>query len=90
MPGGGARAFSQANSGALSTGSFDTDLASAMDGVLGAGQAALFTATGGTLSGHVFAVVDANGIAGYQAGADFVIELANPVLPIDPHAAVIG
>ena len=52
-------------------------------------QAALFTATSGTLSGHVFAVIDANGIAGYQAGADLVIELVDPVTPIDPTAGII-
>ena len=60
-----------------------------MSGVLGAGQAALFTANAGTLSGHVFAVIDVNGQAGYQAGQDLVIELINPVLPIDPGAGVI-
>ena len=32
---------------------------------------------------------DGNGIAGYQAGQDFVIELVNPVVPIDPTAGVI-
>ena len=90
MPGGGARAFGQAASGSLSTGSFDADLEAALDGVLGAGQAALFTANGGGLAGHVFAIVDANGVDGYQAGEDFVIELANPVLPIDPMATIIG
>jgi VCBS repeat-containing protein len=90
MPGGGARAFGQAGSGNLSTASFDADLAAGLNGILGAGQAALFTASGGTLAGHVFAVVDANGVAGYQAGEDFVIELANPVVPIDPVAPIIG
>ncbi|MDB5720647.1 MAG: tandem-95 repeat protein, partial [Alphaproteobacteria bacterium] len=88
VPGGG-RSFSQAVNGALSIASFDADLASGLNGVLGAGQAALFTANGGTLSGHVFAVIDANGIAGYQAGQDLVIELVNPVVPIDPTAGVI-
>jgi Ca2+-binding RTX toxin-like protein len=88
-PGGGSRAISQSASGDLSLGSFDADLASGVDGVLGAGQAALFTASGGNLSGHVFAVIDVNGVAGYQAGQDLVIELLNPVLPIDPTAGVI-
>jgi hypothetical protein len=37
----------------------------------------------------VFAVIDANGIAGYQAGQDLVIELVNAVLPIDPSVGVI-
>jgi hypothetical protein len=60
-----------------------------LSGLLGSDQAALFTATSGTLSGHVFAVIDTNGVAGYQAGQDLVIELAAPVLPIDPAAGVI-
>ena len=89
VPGGGSRAFGQAGIGSLSTASFDSDLALGLSGVLGAGQAALFTANAGSLSGHVFAVIDANGIAGYQAGQDFVIELIDPVVPIDPHAGVI-
>ena len=46
-------------------------------------------ASSGTLAGHIFAVIDTNGIAGYQAGQDLVIELVNPVLPIDPNAGVI-
>ena len=75
--------------GTLSTASFDADLAAGLDGILGAGQAALFSASSGSLAGHVFAVVDVNGVAGYQAGQDVVIELVNPVLPIDPMAGVI-
>jgi hypothetical protein len=86
---GGTRSFSQSATGDLSLGSFDADLAARMNGVLGAGQAALFTASGGSLSGHVFAVIDTNGVAGYQAGQDLVIELVSPVLPIDPTAGVI-
>jgi Ca2+-binding RTX toxin-like protein len=86
---GGARAVSQAGSGALSTASFDADLAAGLSGVLGAGQAALFTASSGSLAGHVFAVIDTNGVAGYQAGEDLVIELVAPVPPIDPMAGVI-
>ncbi|HTQ14433.1 MAG TPA: bluetail domain-containing putative surface protein [Rhizomicrobium sp.] len=62
--------------GALSTATFDSDLAAA----IGAGQmtahtAVLFTADSGTLSGHTFLVVDENGTAGYQAGADLVIDV---------------
>jgi Ca2+-binding RTX toxin-like protein len=86
---GGVRAISQSGSGALSTASFDADLATGLSGVLGSGQAALFTATSGTLSGHVFAVIDTNGVAGYQAGQDLVIELVNLPAPIDPSAGVI-
>jgi Ca2+-binding RTX toxin-like protein len=83
------RSFSQSAQGSLSTASFDADLAAGMNGVLGANQAALFTANAGTLSGHVFAVIDVNGQAGYQSGQDLVIELVAPVLPIDPGAGVI-
>jgi Ca2+-binding RTX toxin-like protein len=86
---GGVRGFGHAVSGELSTDSFDAGLADALSNVLGAGEAALFTADSGGLAGHVFAVIDANGIAGYQAGADLVIELVNPVLPIDSAAGVI-
>jgi Ca2+-binding RTX toxin-like protein len=86
---GGVRGLSDAATGALSTATFDDDLAAGLAGVLGAGLAALFTGHDGDLSGHVFAVIDANGVAGYQAGQDLVIELVNAVLPIDPTAGVI-
>ena len=62
------------SSGTLSTASFDTDLASALSG-LGSHHAILFTPTAGSLAGHTFLVVDANGVAGYQAGADLVMDL---------------
>jgi VCBS repeat-containing protein len=88
-PGGGTRMLNHVGSGTLSTGSFDADLAAGLNGVLAAGGAALFAATGGTLDGHVFAVIDVNGVAGYQAGADLVIDLVNPPSPIDPTAGVI-
>lgn len=35
----------------------------------------LFTADSGTLSGHTFMIVDVNGTAGYQAGADLVVDI---------------
>jgi hypothetical protein len=64
-------------SGALSDGSFNADLKSAIKASkLGAGHAVEFDATGGSLAGHHFLVVDANGVAGYQSGADYVIELS--------------
>lgn len=63
-------------SGHLSAASFDSDLASAVNFfTLRAHHAVLFTPNSGTLSGHTFAVVDANGTPGYQAGHDLVIEL---------------
>jgi len=62
--------------GTLSTGSFDANLAAAIDATrLGAGDAVLFTPDAGTLAGHTFLVIDMNGTAGYQAGQDLVIQL---------------
>ncbi|MBA3880278.1 MAG: hypothetical protein C0500_11255 [Sphingobium sp.] len=66
-------------SGALSTASFDANLAAVIGaGQLAANHAVLFQASAGDLAGQTFLVVDANGVAGYQAGADYVIQLANP------------
>jgi Ca2+-binding RTX toxin-like protein len=61
-------------SGSLSTASFDATLTSALSG-LGAHHAVLFTPNGGTLKGQTFLVVDLNGVAGYQTGADLVIRM---------------
>jgi Ca2+-binding RTX toxin-like protein len=62
--------------GTLRTTSFDSDLAAAVSGAhLAAGDAVLFTASAGNLSGHVYLVIDGNGVAGYQAAQDYVIEL---------------
>jgi len=62
--------------GTLSTASFDADLAGAVDGGhLAVNGAVLFTADSGSLTGHTFLVVDENGVAGYQAGADLVIDV---------------
>ncbi len=62
--------------GSLSTATFDGDLAADVDaGHLAAHHAVLFTADSGTLSGHTFMIVDENGVAGYQAGADIVIDV---------------
>jgi len=63
-------------SGALSTATFDANLASALSSSrLGAHHAVMFTPNGGTLSGATFLVVDLNGVAGYQAGADLVVRM---------------
>ena len=62
--------------GALSSASFDTDLAAAIgSGHLASHHAVTFAADSGTLGGHTFLVVDANGIAGYPSGADFVFDI---------------
>jgi Ca2+-binding RTX toxin-like protein len=65
------------SSGALSSGSFNSDMATAMSSLL-AGQARLFTPNSGGLSGRIFLVVDLNGTAGYQGGADLAIEMESP------------
>jgi Ca2+-binding RTX toxin-like protein len=65
-------------SGALTTASFDSDLASAVDAShLGAHDAVLFTPNSGSLAGQTFLVVDLDGHAGYQANDDLVIRLVN-------------
>jgi hypothetical protein len=62
--------------GALSTASFDTDLATAVNaGHLAIHHAVLFTPDTGTLATHTFLIVDTNGTAGYQAGADYVFDV---------------
>jgi Ca2+-binding RTX toxin-like protein len=64
--------------GALSTATFDSDLAAAVGaGQLGAGHAVLFRADSGDLHGHTILVVDENGTAGYQAGQDLVIDVSH-------------
>ena len=73
--------FETRNSGTLNSATFDADLAAEMSQILGAGDAVLFSASGGDLLGHLFLVVDQNGVAGYQAGEDFVIEFVNTVPP---------
>ena len=66
----------------LSAATFASDLAAAVQGVLGAGQAVTVAATAGSLAGRAFLVADANGIAGFQAGADFVFEIEAPPVPV--------
>ncbi len=62
--------------GNLSAASMDADLGAAFDAAHLLGyHAALFNPTTGTLAGHTFLVVDANGTAGYQAGADYVFDV---------------
>jgi Ca2+-binding RTX toxin-like protein len=62
--------------GFLSAASFDADMAAGVDAPhLGANHAMTFTASSGDLAGEHFLVIDANGVAGYQAGADLVIHV---------------
>jgi hypothetical protein len=65
------------NSGKLGVLNFDNNLATAMNGVLDAHTAALFTPTTFALQGATFLVVDQNGLAGYQSGDDLVLRLDN-------------
>jgi serralysin len=67
--------------GQLAQASFDTDMATAMSS-LAAGQARLFTPNSGGLAGKTFLVVDLNATAGYQSGADLVIEMEQPAVAI--------
>jgi Ca2+-binding RTX toxin-like protein len=61
--------------GSLSTATFDADLAAAVDAPhLKVNRAVLFTPDAGDLAGHTFLIIDRNGMAGYQASADIVIE----------------
>ena len=65
--------------GSLSNATFDSDLAAAVNPAhLLAHHAVLFTPDAGSHAGQTFLIVDANGHAGYQAGADYVIRLENP------------
>jgi hypothetical protein len=69
------------STGRLNSATFDQDLAAALNAVLGAGEAALFTPNSGDFAGRTFGIVDANGVAGYQAGEDFVLEFVSPMVP---------
>lgn len=70
--------------GALQTGNFDSDMAAAIGAAqLGKHHAVLFKPDSGNLSGNnikndVFLIIDANNVAGYQAGKDYVILLSFP------------
>ncbi len=68
-------------SGLLRAGTFDTNLAADIGSAqLAAGHAVLFTASSGNLAGHTYLIVDDNGVAGYQAGQDYVMELVGGTL----------
>ncbi len=73
--------------GTLSTASFNADLAAAVTAArLPVGQAVLFDPSAGNLNqpGMTYLIVDANGIAGYQANADWVFQLEARNGVIDP------
>jgi hypothetical protein len=67
---------SEITSGKLTAANFDANLATAVSAThLAAGHAVLFAPTTGSFAGHTFLIVDANGVAGYQAGQDYVFDL---------------
>jgi hypothetical protein len=64
--------------GTLDNANFDSDLASDIGAAqLHAGDAVLFEPDSGDLAVHQFLIVDGNGVAGYQAGSDLVIDITN-------------
>jgi len=66
------------STGTLSTASFDSDLHDDLQNANnGSHTAVLFTPDAGSLAGHMFLVVDRDGLVGYTAGEDYVIELAS-------------
>jgi Ca2+-binding RTX toxin-like protein len=66
--------------GQLNDASFDIDLTAAVSAArLAAGHAVRFAPNAGDHAGENFLVVDANGIAGYQAGEDYVFKLVHGV-----------
>ena len=77
--------ISRVGGGWLDQSDVDAGLASAMTDVLNAHYAALFTPDEGDMAGRTFVVIDANGIDGYQAGEDYVIELVAPAQPVPPN-----
>jgi Ca2+-binding RTX toxin-like protein len=75
-------------SGTLSQASFGTDLGAAMAG-LEAAQANWFAPDAGDLAGTIFLVVDANGVAGYQEGEDYVFAVAgSPLADLTGHTDI--
>ncbi len=55
---------------------FNNELAAAVDSAhLAAGHAVLFMPDSGDLAGHVFLIIDQNGVAGYQTNQDLVIDV---------------
>jgi VCBS repeat-containing protein len=68
----------EVTTGHLNAATFDTDLAAAITGAqLGAHDAVLFDPNRGDLHNHIYLIVDLNGVAGYQAGQDLVIDVTD-------------
>ena len=65
--------------GRLSDAHFNQQLAARIDAShLHAGHFVLYKPDHGTYAGDIFLIVDGNGVAGYQANQDLVIELLDP------------
>jgi Ca2+-binding RTX toxin-like protein len=65
--------------GTLNKASFNDGLATVIDSSeLNPNTAVSFTPDSGSLAGHHYLIIDANGTAGYQAGQDLVIEFVDP------------
>jgi peptidase M10/serralysin-like protein len=74
--------------GTLSLATFDADLSAALSG-LGASQAAWFAPDAGDLAGQIFLIVDANGVAGYQEGEDYVFAVSGtPLVDLSGHTDI--
>jgi Ca2+-binding RTX toxin-like protein len=70
------RGITTLTTGQLDLANFDTELSTVLSSsVLAGHHAVIFTPDSGTLKGDIFLVVDANNVAGYQAGQDYVIQL---------------
>jgi Ca2+-binding RTX toxin-like protein len=76
--------FDSLNGGLLDSATFNADLAAAMNGILDANEAVFFTADSGDRAGSIFLIVDQNGIAGYQAGEDYVFDVTASPPPLGP------
>ncbi len=75
--------------GSVAAGSMNADLAALLGAAqLGVGQAVLVNASAGDFAGQSILVVDANGVAGYQADQDYVIVLPTQLSVIPPAAFV--
>ncbi len=66
------------------------DLAALVNGQFGASHALLVNVTGGTLSGQKLLLVDANGVAGFQTAADYVIDVTGIVGTLTVGDFIIG
>ena len=74
--------------GALSTATFNDDLAAAAAG-LAADQAVWFAPDQGDLAGQIFLIVDGNGLPGYQEGEDYVIAVGGaPLADLTGHTDI--